>query len=35
LEGEEMFGFPLEVPGGTPYPIIHSFRRTTSGGGRL
>jgi len=35
LEGRETFGRPFELPGGTPYPIIHSFPRTTSGGGRL
>jgi hypothetical protein len=35
LEGREAFGHQFDLPGGTPYPIIHSFSRTTSGGGRL
>lgn len=35
LEGREAIGHPFELPGGTPYPIIHSFPRATSGGGKL
>jgi RHS repeat-associated protein len=35
LLGQEIFGNPFELPGGTPYPIIYSFPGTISGGGRL
>jgi len=35
LEGRETIGRPFELPGGTRYPITHTFSRGTSGGGRL